>query len=100
MAWMIVSEDSELGPKLRADATLMAAHWQYELSIRDRILAAGSLRTDDGATPVGSLLIVDAPSRAAAEALIAADPATQAGLRGRITIRYWNPAILDGEPLD
>ena len=68
MAWMIVSEDSELGPKLRADATLMAAHWQYELSIRDRILAA--------------------------------DPATQAGLRGRITIRYWNPAILDGEPLD
>lgn len=100
MAWMILSEDSELGPSLRADTALMAAHWQYELSIRDRILAAGSLRADDGVTPVGSLLVVDAPSRAAAEALIAADPATQAGLRGRITIRYWNPAILAGEPLD
>lgn len=100
MAWMILSEDSELGPSLRADTALMAAHWHYELSIRDRILAAGSLRADDGVTPVGSLLVVDAPSRAAAEALIAADPATKAGLRGRITIRYWNPAILGGEPLD
>ncbi len=37
----------------------MDAHWAYELSIKDRILAAGSLRTDDGATPIGSLLILN-----------------------------------------
>ena len=43
MPWMIVSEDSADGPRLRADAALMAAHWDYELSIKDRILAAGSL---------------------------------------------------------
>jgi uncharacterized protein YciI len=100
MAWMILSEDSEAGPRLRRDTALMASHWQYELSIRDRILAAGSLRADDGLTPAGSLLIVDAPSREAAQALIDADPATQAGLRGRITIRYWNPAILSGQVRD
>ena len=94
MAWMIVSEDSEAGPALRADKDLMAAHWDYELSIKDRILAAGSLRSDDGVTPTGSLLIVEAASRAEAEALIAADPATKAGLRGKISIRYWNPAII------
>lgn len=95
MAWMIVSEDSPDAARLRADKALMAAHWAYELSIRDRILAAGSLRSDDGLTPNGSLLIVEAPTREAARALIDADPATQAGLRGTITIRYWNPAILN-----
>lgn len=95
MAWMITAEDAPDAARLRADMALMAAHWAYELSIRDRILAAGSLRTDDGLTPVGSLLIVEADSRAAARALIDADPATKAGLRGTITIRYWNPAILN-----
>lgn len=92
---MIVSEDSPDAARLRADRSLMDAHWQYELSIRDRILAAGSLRDDDGLTPTGSLLIVDVATRDEAMALIQADPATRAGLRGTITIRYWNPAILN-----
>ena len=77
MAWMIVSEDSEKAAALRADRTIMDAHWQYELSIRHRILAAGSLRSDDGRTPNGSLLIVEAASRDEAMALILADPATK-----------------------
>jgi uncharacterized protein YciI len=70
----------------------MAAHWAYELSIKHRILAAGSLRSDNGLTPTGSLLLVKAASRDAAMALIQADPATAAGLRGSITIRCWNAA--------
>jgi hypothetical protein len=78
----------------------MAAHWAYELSIKDRILAAGSLRSDDGVTPIGSLLIVDAETRAEAEAIIAGDPATKAGLRGKITITRWNKAILGGVVAD
>lgn len=97
MAWMIVSEDSEDGPALRTDSTLMAAHWQYELSIKDRILAAGSLRRDDGVTPRGSLLILDVETRDEAQALLDADPATKAGLRGKVTIRFWNSAILAHE---
>lgn len=97
MPWMIVSNDSENGPAIRADRSVMDAHWQYELSIRDRIVAAGSLRTDDGVTPTGSLLIVDVTTRAEAQALIEADPATKAGLRGEISIRWWNPAILNRE---
>lgn len=99
MAWLILSEDGPDGPRLRADAELMAAHWAYELSIRDRILAAGSLRSDDGETKTGSLLIVEADSRDEAMALIAADPATKAGLRARITVRYWNPAILNHDEI-
>ncbi len=97
MPWLILSEDAPDAARLRADKALMAAHWAYELSIRERILAAGSLRSDDGFTPNGSLLIVDATSREEAVALIAADPATRGGLRGQITIRYWNAAILAGQ---
>jgi uncharacterized protein YciI len=93
--WLILSEEAPGAARLRADAVLMAAHWDYELSIKHRILAAGSLRSDDGLTPTGSLLLVGADSRDAAMALIQADPATKAGLRGSITIRYWNAAILD-----
>ena len=97
MPWMIVSNDSADGPKIRADKDVMAAHWQYELSIKDRVIAAGSLRTDDGVTPTGSLLIVDVETREEAQAMIEADPATKAGLRGEISIRYWNWAILNRE---
>ncbi len=96
MAWMIISEDSAEAAHLRADKRLMDAHWAYELSIRDRILAAGSLRDDSGQTPKGSLLILNVATRAEAQALLDADPATQAGLRGEVEIRYWNPAILNG----
>ncbi len=95
MPWLIVSNDSEMGPTIRADEEVMAAHWQYELSIKDRVIAAGSLRTDDGVTPTGSLLILDVETREEAQALIDADPATRAGLRGEISIRYWNWAILN-----
>jgi hypothetical protein len=83
MPWLILSEDAPDAARLRADAALMAAHWAYELSIKHRILAAGSLP------------LVEADSRDAAMALIQADPATVAGLRGSVTIRYWNAAILD-----
>ena len=99
MPWLIVSNDSEMGPAIRADEEVMAAHWQYELSIKDRVIAAGSLRTDDGVTPTGSLLILDVETREEAQALIDADPATRAGLRSEISIRYWNWAILNREEL-
>ncbi len=99
MPWLIVSNDSEMGPAIRADEEVMAAHWQYELSIKERVIAAGSLRTDDGVTPTGSLLILDVETREEAQALIDADPATQAGLRSEISVRYWNWAILNREEL-
>lgn len=99
MAWLIVSNDSENGPAIRADKAVMDAHWQYELSIKHCVIAAGSLRSDDGVTPTGSLLILDVATREKAQALIDADPATRAGLRGEISIRYWNTAILNREEL-
>jgi len=100
MPWMIVSDDAPDGARIRADRAVMDAHWAYELSIKDKILCAGSLRSDDGITPIGSLLVLDVGSREEALAIINADPATKAGLRGRITVKRWNKAIFGGVVAD
>lgn len=100
MAWMFVSEDAEDGPALRQDRALMDAHWAYEQSIKHLVLCAGSLRSDDGVTPIGSLLILDVATRGEAEALFNADPATQAGLRRNVILKRWNKAIFAGEVCD
>jgi len=97
MAWLIIAEDAGGAPALRQDRALMARMWEWELSLQDRILAAGSLRTDDGGMPVGSLMVLDVATRAEAEAIWASDPATLAGMRQAPMIRYWNPAILNRE---
>ncbi len=80
MAWIIVSNDNENGPAIRSDAAVMDAHWAYELANKDIILAAGSLRDDDGVTKTGSLLVLDVANRDEAHAFFNNDPATKAGV--------------------
>jgi hypothetical protein len=99
MAWLIIAEDRPGMAHLREDRDLMARMWEWELSIRDRVLAAGSLRDDDGSRPHGSLMVLDVATRAEAEAIWATDPATLAGLRQPPVVRFWNPAILDRRAL-
>jgi hypothetical protein len=100
MPWMMVSEDGPDGAAIRRNKTVMDAHWAYELSIKDKILAAGSLRSDDGVTAIGSLLVLDVATREEAMTIINADPATKAGLRANMTVRRWNRAILAGVVAD
>jgi hypothetical protein len=97
MPWLIVSDDSKAGPAIRADGEIMDAHWQYELANKGIILAAGSLRDDDGITKTGSLLILDVENRQDARAFFDNDPASKAGMRGKTSIRFLNCAILDRE---
>ena len=70
MPWMMVSEDGPGGAAIRRNKAVMDAHWAYELSIKDKILAAGSLRSDDGVTAIGSLLVLDVATREEAMAII------------------------------
>jgi uncharacterized protein len=100
MPWMIVSDDAPGGAAIRANRAVMDAHWAYELSIKDKILCAGSLRSDDGVTPIGSLLVLDVETRAEALAIVNADPATKAGLRANMVVRRWNKAIFGGVAAD
>jgi uncharacterized protein YciI len=96
MAWLVIAEDSDEGPAIRADGAAMGRMWDYELANRETIVAAGSLREDDRETKNGSLFILNLETRAEAEAFLAADPAMTDGLRGKITLRWLNLAILDG----
>jgi len=97
---MIVSDDAPDSAAIRRNRAVMDAHWAYEQSIKGKILAAGSLRTDDGVTPIGSLLLLDVATREEAMAIVNADPATKAGLRGKMTVKRWNRAILAGVVAD
>lgn len=100
MPWMIVSDDAPGGAAIRANRAVMDAHWAYELSIKHKILCAGSLRSDDGVTPVGSLLVLDVETREEALAIVNGDPATKAGLRSDMIVKRWNKAIFGGVPVD
>lgn len=55
-------------------------HKAYLGQMADRIAFAGPFLADDGQTMVGSLLVIDFPSREAAHAWIAGEPFTRAGI--------------------
>ena len=55
-------------------------HKAYLAAVADRIAFAGPFTTDDGQQMLGSLLAIDFESRGAAQAWLAAEPFTRAGL--------------------
>ncbi|NKB50176.1 MAG: hypothetical protein GKS02_12540 [Alphaproteobacteria bacterium] len=65
----------------------MDAHLAHVRAHRAQIHFADPLLSDDGATPIGTMCIIDVDDRAAAEAYIAADPYNQAGLLEEPEIR-------------
>jgi uncharacterized protein YciI len=65
------------------------AHLAYIEGFADRLFAGGALLADDAATPLGSLIIIDLPDRAAVEAFTANDPYNKAGLFASVTIQPW-----------
>jgi uncharacterized protein YciI len=61
-------------------------HKDYLAAVADKIAFAGPLTHDDGKTMLGSLLVIDFPSREAAHAWAADEPFTKAGLYASTTI--------------
>jgi uncharacterized protein YciI len=74
-----------------------AAHLAFLASYQDRVVVAGPLQSDDGERMNGSLLIMDFPDRAAAEAFAAEDPYNRAGLFDSVVIRRWKK-VLPADP--
>lgn len=62
-------------------------HKEYLAAVADRIAFAGPLLAEDGDTMIGSLLVIDFPDRAAAQAWAAAEPFVRAGLYASVEIR-------------
>jgi uncharacterized protein YciI len=63
-------------------------HMSYLQAVDERILAAGPLLDLEG-QPMGSLLIIDFPDRAAAYRFAAADPYALAGLFASVAVTSW-----------
>src|SRR5437868_4919720 len=55
-------------------------HKGYLKAVEDQIAFAGPLLADDGEAMIGSLLVIDFPSMQAAQAWLAEEPFTRAGL--------------------
>src|SRR5262249_35126454 len=58
-----------------------------------RMIARGPTLSDDGASPTGSLHIVDLPDAAAARVFAYEEPNYKAGVYGEVMVRRWQGAL-------
>ena len=85
MLFAIVCHDKPDSLSLRMDNR--PEHVDYLKGFNDRIVIARPMLSDDGESPVGSLLIMDLEDLAAAKAFAAGDPFAKAGLFDSVSIR-------------
>ena len=72
------------------------AHFNYLDEHEDMLVLGGAILAEDGVTRRGSVLIINAPDREAAERFSANEPFRKAGLFARVEINrmrrgQWNP---------
>lgn len=87
MYFAISGIDKRDALSLRQDTR--AAHIDFLKSHGDAVKLAGPYLGEDDASMTGSLIILEAADRAAAEAFAKADPYAQAGLFSTVDIRIW-----------
>jgi uncharacterized protein YciI len=95
--YAILTTDKPGSAELRAKTR--AAHLEYLTTNVHKLLAAGALINDDGTGGHGGILIVDTDDRQEAEAFIAGDPFTKAGLFAKVTVTRWRKAYFDKRKL-
>jgi uncharacterized protein YciI len=93
MPYVIDATDKTDAQALRA--ATRDEHLAYLQSELPRLIAAGAKLRDDGTTAWGSLYVLDVEERAAAEAFIAGDPFTKAGVFADIAITRWRKGFFD-----
>lgn len=72
------------------------AHLEHLKTAGAALKLGGPLLGTDGQSPVGSLIIYDAPDQAAVDAFVAKDPYTKAGLFQSVTVKPWKQVIGQG----
>ncbi len=87
MHFVIVNHDKADSADLRM--TTREAHLDYLRALGDDLLVAGPTLGDDGKSPIGSVVIIEAESLEAAKAFAAGDPYAQAGLFESSTVIPW-----------
>lgn len=101
MLYIIYQIDKPGSEPLRAQAR--EAHFAYLERHKDILVLGGALLADDSDARRGSVLIVNVPSRAAAEAFSADEPLRKAGVFQSVSITrmrrgQWNPAAAPKTP--
>jgi hypothetical protein len=71
-------------------------HLAWLDSLGSSLKAAGPF-IDDAGSPTGSLVVIEAPDRTAAERIAAADPYAKAGLFAAVEIKPWKWLIKNPE---
>ena len=76
--------------KRKAVHGVHVAHLKRAKDYGVTITVGGPLVSDDGATSIGSLMVLEAPDRAAAEKFNSADPFHQNGVWGKVEIQRFD----------
>lgn len=66
------------------------AHLDYITTLEKKVKFAGPFMSDDGETPTGSLIVIEAHNIDEAKQIAANDPYAKAGLFEKVEIRAWN----------
>lgn len=95
MLFIIYQEDGPGSAEIRA--RVKQSHLDYLERHKDTLVLGGALLAEDGVERIGSVLILNVPSRAAAEAFSADEPLRKAGVFRSVRITrmrrgQWNPA--------
>lgn len=95
MLYIIYQEDGPGSVALREQHK--PAHFDYLDQHKDILVLGGAMLADDGETRIGSVLIINVPSRDDAERFSANEPLRQAGVFREVKITrmrrgQWNPA--------
>jgi len=92
MLFAILCQDKPGHLQLRQDTRPKHLAYLGELNGKDALKFAGPFLGDDGKSN-GSLVMVEADDRAAAEKIAAADPYAKAGLFANVEIRAWSWSV-------
>lgn len=95
MLYIIYQEDGPGSAEIRS--RVKQSHLDYLDRHKDILVLGGAMLDEDGATRIGSVLILNVPDREAAEAFSADEPLRRAGVFHSVKITrmrrgQWNPA--------
>lgn len=94
MLFAVICTDSPASVDLRL--SVRPEHLKFLEGLGGAVKAAGPF-TDDAGQPTGSLIVIEAGTRAAAAAIAKADPYAKAGLFASVDIRPWKWLIKNPE---
>ena len=90
--WMIIAWDREGQSDTRA--ANISAQKDYATTLGERLIGYGHIVTDDASKTLATTWFVQLDDRAAAEAFVANDPLSRAGVYDKIDIRRWSNSFL------